>query len=41
MAEALGAAKFCPFLEINGILDASEMLEISDTAVQSTDGKPD
>jgi hypothetical protein len=40
MAEALEAAKSCPFLEINGILEVSEMLEISDTAAQSTDGKP-
>ena len=41
MAEALEAAKFCPFLGINGILDVSEMLEISDKAAKSTDGKPD
>jgi len=40
MAEALEAAKFCPFLVINGILDVSEMLDISDTAAQSTDAKP-
>jgi hypothetical protein len=38
VAEALEAAKICPFLEIDGILDASKMLEISDTAGQSTDG---
>ena len=40
MAEALEAARSCPFLEINGILEVSEMLEISDTAAQPTDGKP-
>ena len=41
MAEALEVAKSCPFLGINGILEVSEMLEISDRAAQSTDGKPD
>ena len=40
MAEALEAAKSCPLLEINGILEVPEMLKISDTAAQSTDGKP-
>ena len=40
MAEVLEAAKSCPFLDINGILEVSEMLEISDAAAQSTDGKP-
>jgi hypothetical protein len=40
MAEALEAAKSCPFLEINGTLEVSEMLEMSDTAAQSTNGKP-
>jgi hypothetical protein len=39
MADDPEAAKFCPFPQINGILDLSEMLEISDTAAQSTDGK--
>lgn len=31
MAAALDAAKSCPFLEINGTLEISEMLEMSDT----------
>ena len=29
MAEALTAAKSCPFLEINGTLEVSEMIEMS------------
>jgi len=40
IAEALEAAKSCPFLRINGVHQVSEMLEISDTAAQLTDGKP-
>jgi hypothetical protein len=33
-AEALEAAKACPFFEINAILEVSEKLEMSDTADQ-------
>ena len=32
MGAALEAAKACPFLEIKGTLEVSEMLEMSDTA---------
>jgi len=32
MDEALVAAKSCPFLEINGVLEISEMVEMTDTA---------
>lgn len=32
MDEALAAAKSCPFLEINGVLEISEMIEMTDTA---------
>jgi hypothetical protein len=32
MDEALAAAKSCPFLEINGVLEISEMVEMTDTA---------
>jgi len=31
MEEALEAAKSCPFLEINGTLEVSEMIEMSNT----------
>lgn len=37
MAEALEAAKSCPFLEINGTLEVSEMLEMGDTMAESAD----
>jgi hypothetical protein len=39
MAEALEAARSCPFLEINGTLEVSEMLEMSDTATTSANEK--
>jgi len=32
MDEALAAAKICPFLEINGTLEVSEMIEMSSQA---------
>lgn len=31
MEEALAAARSCPFLEINGVLEISEMIEMTDT----------
>ncbi len=31
MQAALGAAKFCPFRDINGTLEVSEMIEMSNT----------
>jgi len=39
MVEALEAAKSCPFLEINGTLEVSEMIEMSDTEAQSANEK--
>ena len=36
MPEALEVAKSCPFLEIHGTLEVSEMIEMSDTAARST-----
>ena len=39
MAEALEIAKSCPFLEINGTLEVSEMIEMSDTAPRSANEK--
>jgi hypothetical protein len=39
MAEALEAAKSCPFLEINGTLEVSEMLEMSDSAAKPANEK--
>ena len=39
MAKALEAAKSCPFLEINGTLEVSEMIEMSDTTAELTSKK--
>ena len=39
MVEALEAAKSCPFLEINGTLEVSEMIGMSDTEAQSASEK--
>ena len=39
MAKALEAAKSCPFLEINGTLEVSEMIEMSDTTAKVTSNK--
>jgi hypothetical protein len=36
MEEALAAAESCPFLEINGALEVSEMIEM--TAASSDEG---
>ncbi len=36
ITEALEVAKSCPFLEINGTLEVSEMIEMSDTIARST-----
>lgn len=40
MEEALAAAKACPFLEINGALEVSEMVEMSTGAGESASEKP-
>ena len=34
MEEALEAAKSCPFLEINGVLEISEMIEMTEQAAE-------
>jgi hypothetical protein len=40
MQEALAAAQACPFLEINGVLEVSEMIEMSGNAGASGSDKP-
>ena len=35
MEEALAAAQSCPFLEINGVLEVSEMIEMSAQSAES------
>ena len=35
MAQALAAAQACPFLEINGVLEVSELIEISGDSEKS------
>lgn len=35
MAEALAAAQSCPFLEINGVLEVAEMIEMSGNPEQN------
>ena len=37
MQEALAAAQSCPFLEINGILEVSEMIEMTADAEEHSD----
>lgn len=36
MKEALAAAQSCPFLEINGVLEVSEMIEMSTQSSESS-----
>ncbi len=36
LEQALAAAQSCPFLEINGVLEVSEMLEISGSSGETT-----
>jgi hypothetical protein len=40
MEEALKAAQSCPFLEIKGTLEVSEMIEMTDNPDDSSDDKP-
>lgn len=40
MEEALAAAQKCPFLEINGVLEVSEMIEMSGASGKSGSEKP-
>lgn len=40
MQEALAAAQSCPFLEINGTLEVSEMIEMSRQAGDQSSDKP-
>ena len=40
MEEALAAAQKCPFLEINGVLEVSEMIEMSGASSKSGSEKP-
>lgn len=40
MEEALAAAQQCPFLEINGVLEVSEMIEMSAGPANSGRDKP-
>lgn len=40
MEEALAAAKSCPFLEINGALEVSEMIEMSAQPEENGSEKP-
>ena len=40
MEEAIAAAKRCPFLEINGVLEVSEMIEMSGRAGDGGSEKP-
>lgn len=40
MQEALAVAKKCPFLEISGVLEVSEMIEMSDAPNRSGSEKP-
>jgi hypothetical protein len=39
MEQALAAAKSCPFLEINGTLEVSEMIEMTSSSDQTGDHK--
>jgi hypothetical protein len=34
MQEAIAAAQACPFLEINGVLEVSELIEMSGDSAQ-------
>lgn len=40
MDEALAAAQSCPFLEINGTLEVSEMIEMSASSAEGGSEKP-